>query len=334
MNAPNQALATTSPQCTRTVVMIRPATFYAHPETCATNALQNVTDADPGATLAAACREFDAAVAALKVAGLKVIVVGAEPGVDTPDATFPNNWFSTHADGRNVLYPMATTSRRRERRRDIFQRLATEHRCEITSTLDLTGLEDRGLVVEGTGSLVFDREARLAYAALSKRTHQQAVVFACEALGYEPVIFQAHDQEGREIYHTNVMMSLGPTLAVLACSLVKPGADMQRVFDALERTNKALLDISTNQVADFVGNILFVDSAGGPSVVLSQRAWKSLAKPQRRVLEEHALPILDGELVWVPWQSNIGVVAATEGSLPKRADWSGFLWISASGNNG
>jgi len=294
MNAPSQPRVVTSAQCTRTVLMIRPATFYSHPETSATNTFQHVTDADPGAALEAARGEFDAAVVALTTAGVEVMVGDADANADTPDAIFPNNWFSTHADGRIVLYPMATPSRRRERRRDIFQRLVAEQGCKITGTLDLTGLEDRGLIVEGTGSLVFDRDARLAYAALSPRTHEQAVVFACAALGYEPVVFQAHDQEGREIYHTNVMMSVGPTLAVLASSFVKPGADLRRVFDALERTNKALLDISADQVANFAGNILFVDSAAGPSVVLSQRAWKSLAKPQQRVLEQHALPILCG----------------------------------------
>src|ERR1700728_1691991 len=294
MSAPSQPRAITSAQCTRTVLMIRPATFYSDPETSATNAFQHVSDADPATTLEAVRREFDAAVAALEAAGGAVIVVDADPGADTPDAIFPNNWFSTHSDGRIVIYPMATPGRRRERRRDIFHHVAAGHGCNVTGTLDLTGLEDRGLFVEGTGSLVFDRDARLAYAALSQRTHQQAVVFACAALGYEPVSFQAHDQEGREIYHTNVMMSVGPTLAVLASSFLKSGADLRRVFDALERTNKARLDISADQVANFAGNVLFVDSAAGPSVVLSQRAWKSLAKPQRRVLEQHALPILCG----------------------------------------
>jgi hypothetical protein len=294
MNDSSQPRAVISAQSTQTVLMIRPATFYSHPETAVTNAFQHVTDTDPGAALEAARREFDAAVAALTTAGVEVIVGDADANADTPDAIFPNNWFSTHSDGRIVLYPMATPSRRRERRRDIFQRLVAEQGRKITGTLDLTGLEIRGLIVEGTGSLVFDRDARLAYAALSQRTHQQAVVFACAALGYEPVLFQAHDPEGRQIYHTNVMMSVGPTLAVLASSFVKPGADLRRVFDALERTNKALLDISADQVANFAGNILFADSAAGPSVVLSRRAWKSLAKPQQRILEQHALPIFCG----------------------------------------
>jgi hypothetical protein len=272
--------------------MIRPATFYSNPETSVTNAFQHLTDADPGATLAAARSEFDAAVAALMTAGVEVIVVDADANADTPDALFPNNWFSTHSDGRIVLYPMATPGRRRERRQDLFELLVDHYGMCSTSTLDLTKLEDRGLIVEGTGSLVLDRDARLAYAALSPRTHMQAVAIACQELGYEPVMFEAHDSHGQEIYHTNVIMSVGPTLAVLASSLVKPGADMRRVFDALERTNKALVDISADQVANFAGNVLFVDSAAGPSVVLSRRAWQSLAKPQRRMLEQHALPIL------------------------------------------
>jgi len=294
MNAPSQPQAATSAQCTRTVLMIRPTTFYSNPETSASNAFQHATDADRGVTLAAVRGEFDAAVAALKTGGVEVIVVNADSNADTPDAIFPNNWFSTHSDGRIVLYPMATPSRRRERRQDLFELLIDHHGMYSTSMLDLTNLEDRGLIVEGTGSLVLDRDAHLAYAALSPRTHMQAVVIACQELGYEPVMFEAHDSNRQAIYHTNVVMSVGPTLAVLGSRFVKPGADIRRVFDALERTNKARLDISAEQVANFAGNILFVDSAAGPSVVLSQRAWKSLTKPQRRILEQHALPILCG----------------------------------------
>ena len=279
-------------QCARSVLMVRPATFYANPETLPTNAFQNVIAASAAEVLAVARAEFDAAAEALLKAGVRVAVLDAEASAETPDALFPNNWFSTHEDGRVVLYPMSTANRRRERRPDALARSAAEHRWQITATVDLTRLEERGLYLEGTGSLVLDREARIAYAALSPRTHSEAVDIACRELGYEPVAFHAHDAAGREIYHTNVLMSVGPTLAVLASGLVQPGPDLRRVFDALEQTGKTLLDLSASQVTEFAGNVLFLDGGGGmPVVALSRRAWKSLTRAQRQLLEQHAQPV-------------------------------------------
>ncbi|HXQ64387.1 MAG TPA: arginine deiminase-related protein, partial [Steroidobacteraceae bacterium] len=130
------------------------------------------------------------------------------------------------------------------------------------------------------------------YAALSPRTHREAVDIACRELGYEPLAFHAHDAQGREIYHTNVLLSVGPSLAVLASNLVSSGADRQRVLDALQQTGKMLLDISAEQVAEFAGNVLFLDAGvEGPVVALSQRAWRSLAPAQRQLLEQHARPV-------------------------------------------
>jgi hypothetical protein len=280
-------------QCARTVLMIRPATFYANPETLATNAFQHAVAASAADTLAAARAEFDGVVAALRAAGIVVAVADAAAEAKTPDALFPNNWFSTHADGRVVLYPMAAANRRRERRPELIAQLAERHGWRIARTTDLTSLETRGLIVEGTGSLVLDRTARIAYAALSPRTQRAAVDIACRELGYEPVAFHAHDMRGREVYHTNVLMSVGPSLAVLASSLVSAGADLRGVFDALERTGKTLLDISAEQVAEFAGNVLFLDAgAEGPVVVVSHRAWNSLGRAQRQLLEQHARPVL------------------------------------------
>ena len=284
--------AGTARQCARSVLMVRPARFYANPETLPTNAFQNVVAASAAEVLAVAKAEFDAAAETLAQAGVRVAVLDAEASAETPDALFPNNWFSTHEDGRVVLYPMSTASRRRERRPEALAQLAGKHHWRITETVDLTSLEARGLYVEGTGSLVFDREARIAYAALSPRTHAEAVEIACRELGYQPVAFHAHDSAGREIYHTNVLMSVGPTLAVLASELVQPGADLRRVFDALEQTGKTLLDLSAGQVTEFAGNVIFLDAgSGAPIVALSRRAWKSLTRPQRQLLEQHAQPV-------------------------------------------
>ena len=296
MNAkPGRSRQPNEAQCARTVLMVRPATFCANPETLATNAFQHVVKASAGAMLRAAQAEFDAAAEALAAAGVEVVVAAADAAAETPDALFPNNWFSTHADGRLVLYPMAVPNRRRERRPEMLAALAAQHGWEIAQTLDLRGLEQRGQIVEGTGSLVFDRAARLAYASRSARTHEEAVNVACAALGYEPVLFNAHDQAGREVYHTNVLMAVGPTIAVLASSMIAPGAGLRRVFDALDESEKQLLDISAEQVAEFAGNLLFLDGgAQGPLVAVSRRAWASLTRAQRVLLEQHARPVLCG----------------------------------------
>jgi hypothetical protein len=284
--------AASAGQLAHTLLMVRPASFYGNPETAASNAFQHAIAASAAETLAAAQREFDAVVAQLSAAGVRVVVAAADADADTPDALFPNNWFSTHADGRLLLYPMAAANRRRERRPELLRALAERHGWRITRSVDLSGLEARGLIVEGTGSLVLDRDARIAYAALSPRTHQQAVEIVCRELGYEPVLFHAHDSAGREIYHTNVVMSVGPSLAVLGSALVRPGADLKHVFDALERSGKALLDLSPAQVAEFAGNVLFVAGGGrSPVVAVSRRAWASLTRPQRQLLELHATPV-------------------------------------------
>jgi hypothetical protein len=188
---------------------------------------------------------------------------------------------------------MAAPNRRRERRPEVLMALAAQHGWNITQLLDFTGLELRGQIVEGTGSLVLDREARLAYASRSARTHDEAVNAVCAALGYEPVLFNAHDPAGREVYHTNVLMAVGPSIAVLASGMIAPGAGLRRVFDALERSDKQLLDLSAEQVAEFAGNLLFLDGgAQGPLVALSRRAWASLTRAQRVLLEQHARPVL------------------------------------------
>ncbi len=295
MSQPREALAAVATQCARAVLMVRPATFYANPETMATNAFQHVVATSAADTLAAAQAEFDRAADALAAAGVEVAVASADAAADTPDALFPNNWFSTHEDGRVVLYPMAVPSRRRERRPELLVALAARRGWRISRLIDLSGLESAGQFVEGTGSLVFDHTARLAYAALSPRTQAAAVGTVCRELGYEAVEFNAYDAAGRPVYHTNVLMAVGPALAVLASTMVAPGADLRRVFDALERSGKTLLDISADQVGEFAGNMLFLDGGReGPIVAVSRRAWASLTRPQRTLLEQHARPVLCG----------------------------------------
>ena len=280
-------------QTTSRVLMVRPATFYANPETLASNAFQHADASAPEVSLAAARAEFDTMVQLLSDAGVRVAVADAEASADTPDALFPNNWFSTHADGRLVLYPMAAANRRRERRPQLIAALAAQHGWRIARSTDLSALEERGLIVEGTGSLVLDRVAGIAYAILSPRTHREALDLVCRELGYTPLAFHAHDRAGRAVYHTNVLMSVGPTLALLGSALVSDATERKALHASFERAGKALLDLSAAQIDAFAGNALFLeDDAGVPLVAISRRAWLSLAPSQRVLLERHAAPVV------------------------------------------
>src|SRR5690606_6659336 len=226
-------------QAATAVLMIRPAHFGANAETAASNRFQspdgNATDA---ASIAyAAPAEFDALADALERAGGRVHVLEGRETPVCPDEGFPNNWFSTHADGTRVLDPMMATNRRLERRSDLRHELE-RHGYAVRQVLDLSGLEARGLFLEGTGSLVLDRANRLAFACVSARTSPEAVHELCARLGYEPIVFGACDRDGHPIYHTNVMMSVGTEFAVVASETIRERRDRERVLGALRETGK------------------------------------------------------------------------------------------------
>jgi len=280
-------------QCASAVVMVRPATFYSNPETLETNQFQHLASLTSAETLAAAQAEFDAAVDRLMRAGIEVMVLAADPVADTPDALFPNNWFSTHADGRLLLYPMSAINRRRERRPEALQSLLSAHGYEIDSISDFSSLERTDRMVEGTGSLVFDRSIGRVYASLSARTHPEAVVTVAEALGYEAVMFHAQDARDRLVYHTNVIMAVGASVVVIAHELIQDPSERARVLTALSDSGREVLPLSLGQVNEFAGNVLFLQSpTQGPCVALSERAFASLGERLQQRLERHASPLL------------------------------------------
>jgi hypothetical protein len=295
MNAPQRTPQLMPParQAARTVLMVRPASFCSNPETMASNAFQHGSARPAAEILAAARREFEGALAELLRHGVEVGVLDEEPGAGTPDALFPNNWFSTHEDGQLVLYPMAVPNRRRERRPEALAALAQRHGRAITRTSDLSSLEAIEAYVEGTGSLVLDRVHRIAYAARSSRTTSAGVAAACAALGYEPLLFSAHDAQGRAIYHTNVLMALGPRLALMGEALIPAALERLRVAEALERSGHERVLLRPDQIAAFAGNALFLESASAePLLVISAAAWQSLSPAQRARLERQATPVL------------------------------------------
>lgn len=282
------AAMTRDSQTTDSVVMIRPASFTSNPETAESNRFQqSLGDADPDAVRACAQEEFDGLVEAFRAADVEVLAFDDTPTPETPDALFPNNWLSLHADGTVILYPMEAPSRRQERREDVIDTLASRSGFRVSDRVDLSRAEQRERYLEGTGSLVLDRANEIAYACLSSRTHPALFHDWCERFGFEPEAFVARDN-GHEIYHTNVMMCLGPAFAVICAEAIENEEERIRVRSRLERTGHELIVITPEQMNAFAGNMLALRSrAGDPLVAMSRQARESLSAPQREAIERH-----------------------------------------------
>ncbi|MEO0347422.1 MAG: arginine deiminase-related protein [Pseudomonadota bacterium] len=276
-------------QCTDTVFVVRPCRFQANPETAASNAFQAKAPwQDLAASNARAQQQFDGLVDTLTAAGVRCLVFDDTSEPHTPDSVFPNNWITTHADGSVVLFPMEAPSRRRERRSDIVEALSETHGFEVARVLDLSPAEDEGRYLEGTGSLVLDRVNRVAYACRASRTNGQVLETFANEMGYTPLLFDSVDAEGQPIYHTNVMMWLGTTLAgVCLASLSEAGR--ARVLAALDASGHTVIDLAFPQLAAFAGNMLeLVAQDGSPVIAMSQQAFDVLTDVQRAQLEAHA----------------------------------------------
>jgi hypothetical protein len=268
------------------ILLIRPVSPDYNPETALSNAFQQKPDADPEANKRTVQKEFDAFAATLRSEGVEVLVVEDTPSPQKPDAVFPNNWISFHADGKVILYSMFAPSRRRERRMDVVETL--RKRFLINEVIDLSAYEKEGRFLEGTGSLVFDHKNKVAYACLSPRTEKELVQHVSEMLGYRPVIFLAVDAGGQAIYHTNVMMSVGDRFCILCTASIPDLADRKNVVDSLRDTGHTIIDIDYNQMAHFAGNMLAVRTGTGESIlVCSQQAAESLTPDQRTQLAKH-----------------------------------------------
>lgn len=227
-------------------------------------------------------QEFDAMVGALRGVGVEVIVFDDTDEPVTPDAIFPNNWVTFHADGRVFLYPMEAINRRAERRPDIVEDLSTEHGFYVSEIVDLSPLEADGLFLEGTGSMVLDRVGHVAYAALSSRTHVDALADFAQRADYEITAFEASDSRGRRVYHTNVMMCLGERLAIVCADSIDDAEKRAAVLERLGETGRDVVEISGQQMEHFAGNMLELGNRDGEAVVaLSRTAHDSLTDDQR-----------------------------------------------------
>jgi len=278
-------------QTTNYILMIRPIAFRMNEQTAVNNYYQKVLDGLSKETVnAKAQQEFDAFVQKLRLVGVKVIVVDDSLNPDTPDSIFPNNWISFHESGDVVLYPMFAENRRKERREDILD-ILEDNGFVINEIMDYTSAEEDGFYLEGTGSIVLDREKGKAYCALSPRADEELFIEFCEDFEYSPVLFEAFQTvngERKLIYHTNVMMCVGDTFAVICADCIDDKKERKMVLDSLRGDEKEVILITEDQVNSFAGNMLEVKGADDRRyLIMSNSAHQSLTKKQIAQLEEH-----------------------------------------------
>jgi hypothetical protein len=272
-------------QLASAVLMIRPVRFESNPQTAASNRFQAAPPLAVAQQQREALREFDGLADALRAAGVEVCVFEDTPEPHTPDAIFPNNWVSFHADGRVVLYPMEARNRREERRLDVIEALDRDYAFDVREVVDLTYHEQAGHFLEGTGSLVLDRVNRIAYACLSSRTHLEPLADFAQRLDYEVVAFDAVDRDGIPIYHTNVLMAVGEELALICDEAIVRDEQRSAVLARLRGSGHDVVSLSRAQLEAFAGNMLELDAGGRRLVAMSETAHASLGEADRRRIE-------------------------------------------------
>ncbi len=275
-------------QATNTILMVRPIGFRMNEETAVNNYFQQDINTANTEINKKAQSEFDQFVDKLRAKGIEVIVVHDTPSSDTPDSIFPNNWVSFHDDGTIGLYPMYAENRRKERRKDIIQ-ILMDNGHQVSKTLDYTHFELQNKFLEGTGSILMDREHGKAYCALSGRADESLFRSFCEDFKCEPIVFTAYQTEGDKrlpIYHTNVMMCLGVKLAVICLDSIDDISERALVVKNLEKDYEDIIEISEAQVHQFAGNMLQVKGKNDELyLVMSTSAYRSLTPEQIQTIE-------------------------------------------------
>lgn len=283
----------TQSQTTSHILMVRPASFGFNAQTAESNAFQNQIEGLSQAEISQKAQaEFDEFVAKLRSKGIHVQVIEDTKTPEKPDAIFPNNWVSFHADGRVFLYPMCTPNRRLERRNDIIETIASKF--EINQVRDLSVSEAEGKILEGTGSMVLDHIHQIVYACLSPRTEKSLLEDYAKEIGYEAVVFTSLDEKEGEVYHTNVVMCMGKGFAVICLDTIQNAEEREYVTNRLKQTGNEIVDISLAQMNRFAGNMLQVENAEGKTfLVMSQTAYNALTDAQVQQLSAHTeiLPV-------------------------------------------
>lgn len=270
-------------QTTSQILMIRPVDFKFNAQTAVNNKFQQASAQSDVQTQA--LKEFDGFVDLLRNNGVEVTVIDDTLQPETPDSIFPNNWVSFHSGGQVFLYPMFSENRRLERREDILATLGKDYR--INNITDLSGYEAERIYLEGTGSMVLDRDNKIAYACLSLRTDKKVLEDFCAQSGYTAVTFDATDASGFPIYHTNVMMCIGDKFAVVCLESVSNADEKTKLVQSL--SGKEIIEISLDQMNHFAGNMLQVENKNGDTLlVMSEQAYSSLKPEQITALGQYS----------------------------------------------
>lgn len=282
-------------QITHTVLMVQPDHFQFNTQTAADNAFQSTHIKDQD-VLVSAQREFSDMVNTLRKADINVITLSSPIDI-TPDAVFPNNWFTTHDENGKrsiIFYPMLAENRRLERQIIQLKNILTNFNFDYANEIDFSSYENKGKYLEGTGSVILDRMNNIAYAAISARTDETILREFAERMNYKTIIFDSYDKNHRPIYHTNVILSIGEEFAVITSESIAHAEQRQRVLNSFKTTNKEIIEISLEQMNHMCGNILQLrNNTGEAKIILSQTAFDAFDVGQKQRLQQH------GELVIV-----------------------------------
>lgn len=275
-------------QTTNTLLMIEPIAFGYNAQTAENNYFQ--VNSENTETQDKALVEFRQFVEKLRKKDINVIVVKDTLEPHTPDSIFPNNWVSFGVDARVILYPMFAPNRRDERRMDILEQLKNEG-FKINEILDYSTYEAKNTFLEGTGSMIFDHDNKIAYGSVSLRLDEQLFRNFCEKIGYTPIVFHSYQTAGQErlpIYHTNVMMCVGDQYVVICLNSIDDENERKSVVETIQKTNKEIIEISEQQLQKFAGNMLQVHNNNGEKfLVMSQSAYLSLTQEQIQKIEKY-----------------------------------------------
>ncbi|MBC3833336.1 amidinotransferase [Undibacterium amnicola] len=267
------------------IIMIRPHRFYSNQETMRDNAFQQHSTLNTTALAKLAYLEVSIAVQRLRDAGVLVHLFEDIGVNDTPDSVFPNNWFSTHHDGKVFIYPMRCHNRQREVRQDILDFLHQDF--QVSQVIDLRHFQEADQFLEGTGSIVFDHAQRIAYASLAARTCLAPLQNLCAQIDYQPYCFHSYSKENIAIYHTNVMLSIGTEFVLIGTDNIREESERTLLIKRLTESGKDIIQLSTNQIQNFAANALEVQGNNGKILALSERAFKCLTARQQQQLEQH-----------------------------------------------
>lgn len=279
-------------QSTNTVLMVRPHAFTPNPQTAADNSFQCESVKKDAETLAKlAYEEVSAMVALLESKGITVHLFEDDGRSGTPDSVFPNNWITTYSDGLIGVHAMYAKNRRLERREDVLEFF--QSRYDVIEVIDDSAAAEAGKYLEGTGVLILDRLYKIAYMCRSMRTNEELLEKYCRDFGFSAMAFDASDEDGTPIYHTNVMMCLGTEFALIGLDCIKNKAERARVEHMLGSTGREIIEITQSQIAAFAGNALELQGAGGKLLALSTTAYDALSEEQKARIEKYAelLPI-------------------------------------------